>query len=55
MHGDIPLARELQPVAAVPPVSVEVPVGKAGDFGKGAEHVFKDDEEDKQEGDHEGE
>jgi len=43
------------PVTGVPPVGVEVAVGKAGDFGEGAEDVFEDDEEDEEQGDHEGE
>ena len=55
VYGDVPLAGEFQPIAAVPPVGVEVPVGETGDFGKGAEHVFEDDEEDEQEHEHEGE
>jgi hypothetical protein len=29
VDGDIPLARELEPVKAVPPVRVELPVGEA--------------------------
>ena len=32
VHGDIPLARELEPVEAVPPVGVEAAVGEACDF-----------------------
>lgn len=55
VHGDIPLARELEPVEAVPPVGVEAAVGEARDFGESAEDVFEDYEEDEQEGDHEGE
>ena len=55
VNGDIPLPRELEPVAGIPPVGVEVAVGEAGDFGKGAKDVFEDDEEDEEEGDHEGE
>ena len=55
MHGDIPLAGEFQPVAAVPPIGIKMSVGETGDFRKGAEHVFEDDEEDEQEHEHEGE
>lgn len=55
MDGDVPLAAELEPVARVPPVAVEVAVGEAGDLGEGAKHVLEDDEEDEEEGDHEGE
>lgn len=55
VHRDIPLARELEPVEAVPPVGVEAAVAEAGDFGEGAEDVFEDYEEDEQEGYHEGE
>lgn len=55
VHGNVPLARELEPVEAVPPVGVEAAVGEACNFGKSAEDVFEDDEEDKQESDHEGE
>lgn len=29
MHGDVPLAGEFEPVGAVPPVGVEVPVCEA--------------------------
>lgn len=55
VHGDVPLAGELEPVQRVPPVGVELAVGEAGDFRKGAEGVLEDDKEDEQEGDHEGE
>lgn len=55
VDGNIPLARKLHPVGRVPPVGVEVSVGEASDFGKGAEDVLKDDEEDEKEGEHEGE
>lgn len=55
VDGYVPLAAELHPVGAVPPVAVEVPVGEAGDLGEGAQHVLEDDEEDEQEGQHEGE
>lgn len=54
VDGDVPLARKLHPVGRVPPVGVEVAVGEAGDFGKGAEDVLEDDEEDEQKGEHEG-
>lgn len=55
VNGDIPLPREFHPVSRVPPVRVEVAIGEASDFGKGAEDVFKDDEEDEEEGEHEWE
>ena len=55
VHGDIPLAREFEPVEAVPPVGVEATIGEACDFSESAEDVFEDYEEDEQEGDHEGE
>jgi len=55
VHGNVPLAREFQPVERVPPVGVEAAVAEAGDFGESAEEVLEDDEEDEQEGDHEGE
>lgn len=55
VDGDVPLARKLHPVGRVPPVGVEVVVGEAGDFGKGAEDVLEDDEEDEQKGEHKGE
>lgn len=55
VDGYVPLAAELHPVGAVPPVAVEVAVGEAGDLGEGAEDVLEDDEEDEQEGQHEGE
>lgn len=46
VYGNIPLARELEPIEAIPPVGVEAAVGEACDFGEGAEDVFEDDEED---------
>lgn len=55
VDGDVPFAGEFHPVGRVPPVCVKVAVGEAGDFGKGAEDVLKDDEEDEQEGEHKGE
>ena len=55
VDGDVPLAGELEPVDAVPPVGVELAVGEAGDFREGAQDVFEDDEEDEEEGNHEGE
>ena len=55
VNGDVPLARELQPVAAIPPIGVEVAVGEARDLGEGAEDVLEDDEEGEEEGHHEGE
>lgn len=55
VDGYVPLPRELEPVAAVPPVRVEVSVGEAGDFGECAENVLPNDQKDQQEGDHEGE
>ena len=50
VDGHVPLARELHPVGAVPPVAIEVPVGEACDLGAGAEHVLEDDEENEQKG-----
>lgn len=55
VDGHVPLAAELHPVGAVPPVGVEVAVGKVRHLGKGAEDVLEDDEEDEEEGQHEGE
>lgn len=55
VDGYVPLAAELHPVGAVPPVAVEVAVGEAGDLGEGAQDVLEDDEEDEQECQHEGE
>ena len=55
VNGDVPLAAKLEPIAAIPPVGVEVAVGEAGQLGKGAEHVLEDDQEDEQEADHERE
>lgn len=55
VDGHVPLPRELHPVGAVPPVGVEVAVGKVGDLGKGAQNVLEDDEEDEEKGQHEGE
>lgn len=46
VHRYVPLARELEPVSRIPPVRVEVAVGEAGDFCKGTEDVFEDDEKD---------
>lgn len=55
MNRYVPLLRELQPVARVPPIRVEVAIGKAGDLRKGPEGIFEEDQEDEQECDHEGE
>lgn len=55
MHGDVPLPTELEPVARVPPVAVEMPVGEAGDLREGAEDILEGDEEDEQERYHERE
>lgn len=55
MDGDIPFPTEFKPVAGVPPIAVEMAVGEACDFGKGAEDVLEDDKEDEEEGNHEGE
>lgn len=55
VDGNIPLAAELHPVCAVPPVAVKVSIGEARDLGKGAQDVLEDDEEYEQEGQHEGE
>lgn len=55
VDGNVPLAAELEPIAAVPPIRVEVAIGETGDFGKGPENVLPDDEENQQKGDHEGE
>lgn len=52
---NIPLAAELEPVAGIPPVRVEMSICKAGDLGKRAQDVLPDDEEHEQEGDHEWE
>lgn len=71
MHRLVPLARELEPVAAIPPVCVELAIRKA--YGKsdttsrnwimsltrelceGTQDVLKDDQEDQQKSDHERE
>ena len=42
VYGYVPLAREFEPVGAVPPVGVKVTVCEAGYFGGGAENVLKD-------------
>ena len=55
MHGDVPFPTEFEPVARIPPVAVEMPIGEAGDFCKGAQDIFKDDQENKQERNHERE
>lgn len=55
MHGNIPLPAKLQPVTAIPPIAVEMSIRETCDFCESAEHVFEDDEEDEEEGDHEGE
>jgi len=43
---DVPLARKLKPVRAVPPVRIEVAVGEAGDLGERSKDVFEDYKED---------
>ena len=37
VHGAVPIARELVPRGAVPPIGVEATVGKAGEFGEDVE------------------
>lgn len=37
VHGAVPIARELVPGRAVPPIGVEATVGKAGEFGEDVE------------------
>jgi len=46
----IPLARKLHPVGAVPPVAVEMAVGKARHLGACPKYILEDDEEDEEEG-----
>lgn len=53
MHWAIPLPAEFEPVRRVPPIRVEVTVGKASDLREGTKQILKDDQEDQQEGDHE--
>ena len=55
MDGDVPFSRKLQPVAAIPPIRVEMAVREASDLRKSPEHILEYDEEDKQEHEHEGE
>lgn len=55
VYGHVPLAGKFHPVRAVPPVRVEVAIGKVRDLSEGAEDILEDDEEDEQEGEHEGE
>lgn len=43
---NVPLAREFHPVGRVPPVRVEVAIGKVGELCKSTEGVLKDDQED---------
>lgn len=45
MDRDVPLARKLQPISAVPPIAVEQPISKTGEFGEGTENVFENYEE----------
>ena len=54
VDGYIPLPREFEPVARVPPIVVEVAIGEPGHLREGTEEVFEDDEEDQEEDDHEG-
>lgn len=55
VDGDVPFTTEFKPVAAIPPVGIEMSICEAGNFGEGAEEVFEDYEEDEEEGYHEGE
>lgn len=43
MHGPIPVARELVPRGAVPPVAVEAAVGEEGEFRQHVELFFTQD------------
>lgn len=55
MHGDVPLSREIKPVGRVPPVGIEVPIGKTGNFGEGAKDIFKDNKKHEEKSHHERE
>lgn len=55
VDGHVPLAAELHPVRAVPPVAVEVAVREPRELRARPEHVLEDDEEHEQERQHEGE
>lgn len=55
VDGDVPGAREGQPVAAVPPVGVEAAVGEARRLREEVQHVLEDHQEHQQERRHERE
>jgi len=55
MNGDVPLSRKIQPVGRVPPVGIEVPIGKTGNFGEGAKDIFKDNKKHEEKRHHERE